>query len=168
MRTQLERLRELAELARGAGMHRIEVVTKLWRPEFADSDATASDPLLSLVEAVGGIEWSWRTSTLHHDRQFKVLREGGGVTVDLGRELGMYYAPQSAGEDQTNSDKLRARETVAWTRTWKLRHAAPAQPQKCRGTAAAAQDWRRVGAAPLRGPDAGCAAALRLSAPAGR
>ena len=71
VRTQLERLRELAELARGAGVHRIEVVAKPWRPgELADAaaDATSSDPLLSLVESVGGIEWSVRTSTLHHDR----------------------------------------------------------------------------------------------------
>ena len=140
VRTQLERLRELAELARGVGVYRIEVVTKPWRPELADADATASDPLLSPVQAVGGIEWSWRTSTLHHDRQVKVLREGGGVTVDLGRGLDMYYAAQNAGEDQSNSGTLRAREKVVWTRIWKLRHAAPAHPQNCWGTTAAAQD----------------------------
>ena len=63
VRTQLERLRELAEMARGSGVRRIEVVAKPWRPgELADvaADATSSDPLLSLVESVGGIEWSVR------------------------------------------------------------------------------------------------------------
>ena len=93
VRTQLERLRELVELARGAGVRRIEVVAKPWRPgELADADATAEDPLFALVESVGGIELSLRTSTLHHVRQVKILCDGGGVTVDLGRGLDMYYA----------------------------------------------------------------------------
>ena len=102
VRTQLERLRELAELARSAGVRRVEVVAKPWRPgELADAaaDATSSDPLLSLVESVGGIEWSVRTSTLHHDRQIKILRDDGGVTVDLGRGLDMYYAVKNIYED---------------------------------------------------------------------
>ena len=143
VRTQLERLRELAEMARGSGVRRIEVVVKPWRPgEIADvaADAASSDPLLSLVESVGGIEWSVRTSTLHHDRQIKILRDDGGVTVDLGRGLGVYYAAQNRYEDQTNSDTLRARETVVWTRAWQSRDAAPGQSSKCRGTTAAAQD----------------------------
>ena len=44
VRTQLERLRELVELARGAGVRRIEVVAKPWRPR---EDATAKDPLFA-------------------------------------------------------------------------------------------------------------------------
>ena len=81
-------------------MRRIEVVAKPWRPgELADADATARDPLLSLVESVGGLDWSWRTSTVHHDRQVKILRDGCGVTVDLGRGLDMFYAAQNAVED---------------------------------------------------------------------
>ena len=142
VRTQLERLRELAELARGAGVQRIEVVAKPWRPdELVDADDTARDPLHLLGESVGGIEWAWRTSTLHHDRQVQILCDGGGVTVDLGRGLDMYYAAQDVFEDQTNSDTLRARETVVWTRTWKSRPSAPAPTLKCRGTTATAQDF---------------------------
>ena len=138
VRTQLERLRELAEMARSCGVRRIEVIAKPWRPD--DADATASDPLLALADSVGGIEWSLRTSTVHHDRQIKILHDSGGVTVDLGRGLDMYYAAQSRHEDQTNSDTLRARETVVWTRVWTSRDAAPAQSSKHRGTTAAAQD----------------------------
>ena len=143
VRTQLERLRELAELARSAGVRRVEVVAKPWQPSEpgdADADATASDPLLALAASIGGIEWSVRTSTLHHDRQVQILRDGGGVTVDLGRGLDMYYAAFSAGETQANSDTLRARQTVVWTRRWTSREPSLAEPSKCRGTTAEAQD----------------------------
>ena len=135
VRTQLERLRELAEMARSCGVRRIEVIAKPWRPD--DADAAASDPLLALADSVGGIEWSLRTSTVHHDRQIKILHDSGGVTVDLGRELDMYYSAQSRHEDQTNSDTLRTRETVVRTRVWTSRDAAPAQSSKRRGTTAA-------------------------------
>ena len=70
-----------------------------------------------------------RTSTLHHDRQFKILRDGGGVTVDLGRGLDMYYAAHAEGEIQANSDTLRPRETVVWIRSWTSRDPAVAQPR---------------------------------------
>ena len=75
--------------------------------------------IVSVGESVGGIEWSWRTSTLHHDRQInlKIVRDGSGVTVDLGRGLDMYYAAHATGETQANNDTLRARETVVWTRS---------------------------------------------------
>ena len=95
VRTQLERLRELAELARGAGVRRLEVVAKPWRPgEVADVDPSDEpDPLAALMDSIGGITWSLRASTLHHDRQVKILRDdGAGTTVDWGRGLDMYSA----------------------------------------------------------------------------
>ena len=146
IRTQLERLRKLAELARGAGVRRIEVVAKPWRPgELADEDTTAPDPLTAFLDSSGGITWSMRTSTLHHDRQIKILLDDGlRTTVDLGRGLDMYYAAQASSEDQRNSDTLRSRETVIWTRTWTARDTAQVPLRKCRGTTAAAQNlWRR-------------------------
>ena len=126
LRSHPERLRELAVLARAMGVAKLKVVTTPWNPgegaEPALSAAAAEpDPLAALAESVGGIAWEFHADTLHHDRQVQIFHSGGGVTIDLGRGLDMYYTPWHDGENLDDSETLRARETVVWSRAWVAR-----------------------------------------------
>ena len=126
LRSHPERLRELAVLARSMGVAKIKVTTTPWKPgdgaePALSAAATEPDPLAALAQSVGGIAWEFHDDTLHHDRQVRVFRPGGGVTIDLGRGLDMYYAPWHDGENLDDSETLRARETVVWTRSWSAR-----------------------------------------------
>ena len=115
LRSHHERLRALVVLARAMGVAKIKVTTTPWKPgdgaePALSAAATELDPLAALAQSGGGIAWEFHDDTLHHDRQVQVFRPGGGVTIDLGRGLDMYYTPWHDGENLDDSDTLRARD----------------------------------------------------------